>query len=34
MADEKRVIDGYEVIHAVKLGGEEVIFAENPNEEQ
>ena len=29
MADEKRTIkDGYEVIHAVKLGGSEIIFAE------
>ncbi len=32
MADEKRIIDGYEVTHAIQLSGSEVIFAVHPTE--
>ena len=32
MADDKRIIQGYEVLHAIQLGGAEVILAENKND--
>lgn len=33
MSDQKRIIQGYEVTHAVQLAGGEVIFAVHPTEE-
>jgi hypothetical protein len=32
LADKKRTIEGYEIIHAVELGGGELILGENPAE--
>ena len=33
MADEKRIIQGYEEMHCIRLGGKEFIIAENKDEE-
>jgi hypothetical protein len=33
MADEKRIIEGYEEMHCIRLGGGEVIIAENKTAE-
>ena len=30
MADEKRIIDGYKEMYAIRLGGGEIILADNP----